>query len=223
MAAEEAAIRVVVIDDDLVTRRLLQLHLSALGCESIAAGDGATGVALAVRERPDAVLLDIQLPDIDGLQACRQLRAHPATASIPVLLVTAMSNAETRIAGFEAGADDYLPKPFEARELAARLRAHVNLARQRQRVASLEAVLGTVRMISHEFNNPLQVVVGGLQLMTAEEPALADRGEEGLQMLREAVTELVELTRRLHAVSDAVFKPTPMGEMLDLHASTNPE
>ena len=74
MAGGETPIRVVVIDDDLVTRRLLQLHLTALGCESLMAGDGASGIALAVRERPDAVLLDIQLPDIDGLQACRQLR-----------------------------------------------------------------------------------------------------------------------------------------------------
>src|SRR4051794_17388069 len=127
-AATQGA-RVLVVEDNVVSQRLLQLHLSALGYEAIVASDGETALEVATSQGPDAILLDIQLPGIDGLETCRRLRAHRRTAGVPVLMVTAMTDVGSRVAGFEAGADDYIPKPFEARELGARLRAHIALAR----------------------------------------------------------------------------------------------
>src|SRR5437660_3026528 len=126
--------RVLVIDDNIVTRRLLQLHLSALGYRSEIAENGETGLELAQGDPPDAILLDIQMPGIDGVEVCRRLRSNERTRSLPILIVTSLTDTDARVAAFDAGADDYVTKPFEARELGARLRAHVTLATQRSRL-----------------------------------------------------------------------------------------
>ena len=133
--ASQEGPRVLVIDDNIVTRRLLQLHLSALGYRSTIAENGEVGLELAQREPPEAVLLDIQMPGIDGVEVCRRLRSSERTRALPILIVTALSDTDARVAAFDAGADDYVTKPFEARELGARLRAHVTLATQRSRLA----------------------------------------------------------------------------------------
>jgi two-component system, sensor histidine kinase and response regulator len=138
---------------------------------------------------------------------------------VPILLVTASEELDTRLAGFEAGADDYITKPFSRRELAARLRANVELSNARRQLAQLDGVLATIRMIAHEFNNPLQAVVGGLDLLQ-----MARRGEgvneaEALGMIADGTEQLGELSRRLVCISDPCFKASPIGEMLDLDAS----
>ncbi len=212
---------VLVVDDNLVTRRLLQLHLNALGYVSIAAEDGETALRIAERDRPAAVLLDIQLPGIDGLEVCRRLRAREQTSGIPVLLVTAMVDVGTRVAGFDAGADDYVTKPFEARELGARLRAHITLSEQRLRLAVMDGVCSTLRMLSHEFNNPLQAVVGGLHMAHSVAELEGPVGE-GFRMAAEGATQLSQLAQQLYGLVHPVFKPTPIGPMLDVDASTQP-
>lgn len=217
--AERDCTRVLVIDDNVVTRRLLQLHLTSLGYESIISEDGESGLSAAELDVPDAVLLDIQLPGMDGLEVCRRLRANARTASIPILILTSMTDAGTRVAGFEAGADDYVTKPFEARELAARLRAHMTLAQQRGRIAAMEGVCCTLRMLAHEFNNPLQTVVGGLHICSSAAAASAEH-EEGVRMAQEGVERLTELAHQLHNLVEPVFKATPMGTMLDVEASS---
>src|SRR5262249_45017553 len=134
-------------------------------------------------------------------------------------MVTAMTDVGSRVAGFDAGADDYIPKPFEARELGARLRAHIGLARQRSQIASLEGVLNTIRMLTHDLNNPLQTVVGGLHFF-CDAPGSAANRDEGLQMVRDGVSAMTDLAHRLADISDAVFKASPIGPMLDVEAST---
>jgi two-component system, OmpR family, phosphate regulon response regulator OmpR len=118
--------QVLLIEDD---RRLAEMVAAYLGeagfCVSIAS-DGRTGLARLGREPVDAVVLDLMLPDTDGLEVCRRLRA---TSDTPVLMLTARGDTMDRVVGLEIGADDYLPKPFEPRELLARLRA---ILRRRQ-------------------------------------------------------------------------------------------
>src|SRR5207248_1780656 len=128
---------------------------------------------------------------------------------------------DARVAAFDAGADDYVTKPFEARELGARLRAHVTLSQQRARLAAVTGVFNTLRMLTHEFNNPLQTVVGGLQ-MTVEPNADAEQHAEGLRMAREGAEELRRLSSQLHMLMEPVFKASPIGPMLDIEASTRP-
>jgi two-component system response regulator MprA len=113
--------RVLIIDDDRALRDALRRTLMLAGYEVTTAADAETGLDTIAGEHPDAVLLDVGLPGIDGLEACRRLRA--ARDRTPVLMLTARDAIEHRIDGLDAGADDYLVKPFDTGELKARLRA----------------------------------------------------------------------------------------------------
>jgi two-component system phosphate regulon response regulator OmpR len=112
--------RVLLIEDDARLAEMVSEYLGEAGFRVTAAADGRTGLERLSREPFDALVLDLTLPDMDGLEVCRQVRAKSDT---PVLMLTARGDAMDRVVGLELGADDYLPKPFEPRELLARLRA----------------------------------------------------------------------------------------------------
>jgi PAS domain S-box-containing protein len=123
--------RVLVADDNADMRRYVQRLLSeAYTVEAVA--DGAAALACARRQPPDLVLSDVMMPRLDGFGLLRELRADPATAGVPVILLSARAGEESRVEGVQAGADDYLVKPFSARELLARVTAQVQLARLRR-------------------------------------------------------------------------------------------
>ena len=111
---------VLIIDDDARLAAMLGDYLGSNGYSTARAGTGRAGVEEVRRRAPDAVILDVMLPDIDGFEACRQIRAF---SDVPVLMLTAKGDETDRIVGLELGADDYLPKPFNPRELLARIRA----------------------------------------------------------------------------------------------------
>jgi two-component system response regulator MprA len=132
--------RILVVDDDPSVLRMLTRTLSAEGHEVEAAPDGGAALAAVERRAPEAVVLDVGMPDMDGLAVCRRLRARGLTA--PVLLLTARDAVADRVAGLEAGADDYLVKPFAVEELLARLAA---IARRGRAAGSVLAV-GALRV-----------------------------------------------------------------------------
>ena len=112
--------RILLIEDDPRLAAMVSEYLGEAGYRVSVAGGGAAGMRLLEREPFDALVLDLSLPDIDGLEVCRRLREKHG---LPVLMLTARGDAADRILGLELGADDYLPKPFEPRELLARLKA----------------------------------------------------------------------------------------------------
>ena len=112
--------RILLIEDDARLAEMVSEYLGEAGFRVSVAGSGLAGLERLAHEPFDALVLDLMLPDIDGLEVCRQLRAKSDT---PLLMLTARGDATDRIVGLEIGADDYLPKPFEPRELLARLRA----------------------------------------------------------------------------------------------------
>lgn len=131
--------RVLLIEDERNLVRVLKTHLEEEGYLVTVAFDGATGLREALRLIPDAILLDIMLPEMDGLSLCRRLRsAGPPHSLIPVLMLTARAEEVDRVVGLEVGADDYLTKPFSLRELVARLRALLRRV-EMMRQASLPA------------------------------------------------------------------------------------
>jgi two-component system, OmpR family, response regulator MprA len=113
--------RVLLAEDDRAVREALVRALELEGHEVQAVNDGAAALAAVARDRPDVVILDWMMPVLDGLSVCRQLRA--AGDRLPVLILTARTDVSDRVAGLDAGADDYLPKPFSLDELVARVRA----------------------------------------------------------------------------------------------------
>ena len=112
--------RLLLIEDDSRLAEMVGEYLGKAGFQVIHAENGTRGLALHGREAVDAVILDLMLPDSDGLEICRQIRAR---SDSPILMLTARGDPMDRVVGLEMGADDYLPKPFEPRELLARLRA----------------------------------------------------------------------------------------------------
>src|SRR6266436_9098887 len=118
--------RVLLIEDDSRLAAMVEEYLGKAGFHVVHASSGARGLVLHEREPVDAIILDLMLPDADGLDICRQIRGR---SDSPILMLTARGDPMDRIVGLEMGADDYLPKPFEPRELLARLRAIVRRSR----------------------------------------------------------------------------------------------
>jgi two-component system response regulator CpxR len=133
-AATNLATRLLVVDDDLKLCRLVRGYLEPLGYQVSLAHDGEEGLRLALSGDFDAVLLDVMMPKMDGLQVLRTLREK---SGVPVLMLTGLGEEADRIVGLEIGADDYLPKTFSTRELLARLRAVIRRSRFRSETAPI--------------------------------------------------------------------------------------
>jgi len=109
------------VDDEQDVTELVEFHLTRVGCDVVTASNGRDALQAVARRRPDLILLDLMLPDIDGFGVCEILRRDPATATIPILLLTAWATDDARNFGLELGAIDYLTKPFSPRELTRRV------------------------------------------------------------------------------------------------------
>lgn len=133
--------RILVIDDDIAIAELIKVNLDLLGHQVSTANDGMKGLALAQQNRPDLIVLDVMMPDLDGFTVCQRLRQNAATAGIPVLMLTALGMTKDKVKGFDSGADDYLTKPFEIPELQVRVRALLRRAGSVPQSASLPEIL----------------------------------------------------------------------------------
>jgi len=139
--------RILFIDDDIDTLKLVGLMLERQGYEIAVASDGISGLTKAATELPDLILLDVMMPDLDGLEVTRRLRADPALAHIPIIMFTAKTMVDDKVAGFEAGVDDYLTKPTHPAELTAHVKAVLARSAQARTVgaekANIIALLGS--------------------------------------------------------------------------------
>ena len=133
---EQASITILVIDDDSNITELIRLGLKYEGFRVESGETGADGLVAAQRLNPALIILDILLPDLDGLEVCNRLRTNPTTRDIPILMLTSKDDVRDRVTGLQQGADDYLAKPFDFDELVARIRAILRRARHGQGEAS---------------------------------------------------------------------------------------
>jgi putative two-component system response regulator len=136
-----------VVDDDAGMTALFRRLLSREGYRVVVAHDGPSALAAMATHHPDVVLLDVVLPGCDGLEVCRQLKREPATRLTPVILVTALSGREQRIAGLEAGADEFLTKPVDRDELLTRVRALARLKRYTDDLDSAASIITTLAVM----------------------------------------------------------------------------
>ncbi len=133
-AAEQRPRKLLVVDDEDSILELIRVGMQYEGFQVEQVGTGYAALDLAQRFRPDVIVLDLVLPDLDGMDVCKRLRSTEATADIPIIMLTARDEVRDRVAGLESGADDYLVKPFKFEELLARVKAL--LRRQQRAVAS---------------------------------------------------------------------------------------
>lgn len=134
---------ILVVDDTARDLELLARILERQGYSVAVAGGGAQALDLVGRECPDLILLDVLMPGLDGIAVCRRLKSDPATAGIPVIFLTGQSESGEILAGFEAGAVDYVTKPFRVPELLARVRVHMDLRRAQLEISTLRGILPT--------------------------------------------------------------------------------
>ena len=178
--------KILIIDDDVDTLRLVGLMLQRQGYEISAASNGSQGLAKALEERPDLILLDVMMPDMDGYEVARRLRKNPATQTVPILMFTAKTQLDDKVTGFEVGADDYLTKPTHPTELQSHVKAL--LARSAQK----EKDPGEVVTALHEHHGFVVGVVsarGGLGVTS-----LASNLAAGIYSRTQADVILAELT-----------------------------
>ncbi|MCC7163128.1 MAG: response regulator [Anaerolineae bacterium] len=122
--------KVLVVDDDPLMRRIVAQSLERASYELIEAESGPAGIQCALQEHPDLILLDVMMPEMDGFEVIRRLRSHPMTLSVPIILLTALGEMSEKVHGMQLGADDYMTKPFDPRELRARVQAHLKRSEQ---------------------------------------------------------------------------------------------
>ena len=162
--------RVLVADDDQPLRRMLQRMLTAEGFEVTIAADGGGALVAAERSAPDVIVLDVAMPGLDGIAVCRRLRGKGL--STPILMLTARDAVDDRVAGLEAGADDYLVKPFAMQELIARLRALIRRRTERPAVLSYgDVVLDVEARVAMRGGRPVELTgreVALLELLLRE-------------------------------------------------------
>ncbi len=138
--------RILIVDDDSILRETIRMRIDHLGYIAREAGSAEEALRIITQEPPDLILLDVQMPGISGIELCGQLKADQATRLIPIVLLTTEAELEKRVAGLEAGADDFFTKPVHPRELAARLRSLVRLKRLTEALEHAENMISSLAL-----------------------------------------------------------------------------
>ena len=134
--------KILVVDDEAVLVETIAYNLEQAGYQVMTAADGASALEVARRDSPDLIILDIMLPEMDGLEVCRQLRRDSGTTATPIIMLTAKGDEIDKVVGLEVGADDYVTKPFGRRELLARVRALLRRANPTPEDGNAQTVSG---------------------------------------------------------------------------------
>jgi two-component system cell cycle response regulator len=180
--------RILVVDDVEVNVRLLEAKLSAEYYTVLTASDGFAALRMAHEERPDVILLDVMMPRLDGFEVCRRLKADERTRDIPVVMVTALSEAADRVRGLEAGADDFLTKPVNDTALFARVRSLVRLRRTMDEWRHREDVYGQFSKLMQDDDSAAALEAPARILLWEESAFAATRMAE---MLTPLASELI--------------------------------
>ena len=171
--------RILVVDDLEINVEFLREELTARDFTVFSASDGEQALQKVVEEQPDLLLLDVSMPRMDGITVLKALRADEEYRDLPVILLTARRDPGNKVEGLDAGADDYITKPFHMDEVVARIRSHLrmrqiqaDIVEKERRLAKVETLRQTLATLSHHINNATQAILGTAQLceLTKEKP-----------------------------------------------------
>jgi two-component system sensor histidine kinase/response regulator len=227
---------ILAVDDTPSNLRALSDLLLAHGYGVREARDGPTALEqLQTGDLPDLILLDIYMPGMDGYEVCQHLKADPRTRDIPVMFISALSETENIVKGFEVGGADYIIKPFQFREVLARVANQLTLVHQRKQIEALRAqdrqYLDSlnrmkdqfIRMATHDLRNPLNVILGYASVVNRLDVSAHDRSlraqaveniRQSVEKMRTLVTDLLDLAQ-FETSSYLSMTPKPLGDFLE--------
>ncbi len=203
--------RILVIDDLPENVFMLQDRLEHEGYEVSTAYDGKSGMDKAYSEHPDLILLDIMMPDITGIEVCKTLVTDKRTSDIPIILVTAKSGAEDTKEGLEAGAFDYIKKPFNRIELLARVNSALKLSEANKVLLEIEkrnTFIATVVTANHKIKQPLTLLSlssAAIKRELSKEEISKDALLNRLKYIETAVKEITDVLDQLNSIRDPIL------------------
>ncbi|MCK5226640.1 MAG: response regulator [Desulfobulbaceae bacterium] len=199
--------KILIVDDTVDTVELLKKRFRADGYDTMEAFDGQEGLDKVREFGPDLIILDVMMPKVDGFQVCERLKKDASTRHIPILMLTAKSEINDKVKGFDYGADGYITKPFNYKEIAARIRsllaqktASMELAAKERR----EALDHVVNEVSHEVRNPL-VAIGGFARRIRKNLHEGDPNQKYLDIIVKNVEVLEAMVSQLMALKSATL------------------
>jgi two-component system, sensor histidine kinase and response regulator len=193
---------IVIVDDTLPNLQVLADMLSERSYEVRGAPDGHTALMIIRAQPPDLILLDIQMPGMDGYEVCEQLKADEFTCGIPVIFISALDDVFDKVRGFEVGGVDYITKPFQLEEVLARVDTHLalrDLQKQMQQALVREMQLNEMRarflaMASHDLRNPLAVIQSATDTLSHYSDRLSeDKKQARFDQIRKSIKQMLEL------------------------------
>ena len=220
--------RILIVDDNKDYADAEKAVLEDEGYEVLYAPNGEAALDLLSRETVDLVLLDVSMPHMDGYQVCQRIRENPDTARLNIIIVTARGSTEEMVTGLDAGADDYLPKPFEVPEFLARVRAQLRLRELQERLVEMEKAATVGQMVitlSHEINNPLTSILWQAKLaqeILQEQSSVDEQILASFETILQEAQRVEEVVKRLRRIEKPkVTEYLPGEEMIDISHSTS--
>lgn len=221
--------RVMVVDDTVQNLRLVGGILNDAGYDIVPATSGPQALDRVATAMPDLILLDLMMPEMDGLEVCRRLKAQPATAQVPVIFLTASGEVDHLLEAFAAGAVDYVTKPFNAAELLARVRTHIELKRARETLVQMNQRLRDLNdekneflgIAAHDLRSPLNQIIGAAQIVLADPALGTGDSADMVNIIRRAAEHMNQLVVNLldaNAIERGEIKLNPVA--CDLGALT---
>ena len=220
--------KILVIDDYPDNVFLLQNRLEREGFEVIKAYDGTMGIQKAVEEKPDLILLDVMMPDISGFDVCKTLTTREDTKLIPIILVTALSEAESLKKGLQSGAFDYVKKPFNRNELIARINSALRFNEMNQLLVEVEKVktyAATVVTANHEIKQPLTQInlsTAAIRRELSKSDFSHDTILKRIEFIEHAARDILTVLEKLGSIRRPVITPYVNNQnIMDLSSKEN--
>jgi DNA-binding response OmpR family regulator len=203
--------RILIVDDQPINIKLLQRKLERQSMDISVAYNGRECLEIAAKVKPDLILLDVMMPEMDGIETCRQLKADPELETVPIIFITAKSSKEGKLEGLGAGAVDYITKPIDLDEMLARVHTQLRLQAMFRENMELQERLGDARRsaavgaitqgITHNLNNLLGVVVGYLDLIKSTNDC-SERTMRSIGLIDNSVNRMVNIIRQLGTIAN---------------------
>jgi CheY-like chemotaxis protein len=191
---------ILVVDDEENLRKLVTHFLEREGYRVLGALDALDAIRIVEHEVPDLIILDVSMPDMSGFQLAAMLREHPTTRRSPVLFLSARKEIEDKLLAFTLGAVDYIQKPFDGEELAARVNAHLRERREEkeeQESVRIETVSQLMITLGHYINNSLMAMLGHAQITQSDNPNQVEEFRRSVVRSCERIRTVVELLREM--------------------------